>query len=94
MTCGVFPIQYSTVDKADHKLKVGGVGSGCKLDFRFFLYCTAHKQCKKPATRGMASQHLWTFEIMDISPVGVHSLNQNPVATLSCFYNTNLIIGS
>ena len=41
---------------------------GCKLDFRFFLSIVRHAstQLRKPATRGMASQPLRTFERMDI----------------------------
>ena len=44
----------------------GGRG-GCKLDFPFFLYCTPSKKRRKPANTGTASQHLRTFEKMDIS---------------------------
>ena len=29
---GVLPIQYSTVDKADHKFRVVGVGWGCGVE--------------------------------------------------------------
>ena len=40
-------------------------GWGCKLDFFPLLSIVWHasKQRRKPATRGMASQHLRTFEI-------------------------------
>ena len=39
-------------------------GRGCKLDFRFFslLYGTPENISRKPATGGMASQHLRTLE--------------------------------
>ena len=38
-------------------------GGGVKLDFRlFFIVWLASTQCRKSATRGMASQHLQTFE--------------------------------
>ena len=56
-------IQYSTVDKADHKLRVGGVQT--RLSF-FFFFLVQHA--------GMASQRLRTFERMDISLGGAYSL--------------------
>ena len=38
-------------------------GRGCTLDFRFFsIVRHASTHLRKPATRGMASQHLRTFE--------------------------------
>ena len=39
-------------------------GGVCKLDFRFFSLIVRHasNQLRKPATRGMASQHLRTIE--------------------------------
>ena len=42
----------------------GRGGLGCKLDFRFvsLLYGMPANIFRKPATGGMASQHLQTFE--------------------------------
>ena len=45
---------------ADREVCTGG---SCKLDFRFFsIVRHASTQLRKPATRGIASQHLQTFE--------------------------------
>ena len=51
-----------------YKQKGMYVGEGCKLDFFFIslLYGTPANISRKPATGGMASQHLRTFERMDI----------------------------
>ena len=44
-------------------------GGGGKLDFRFFslLYGTPANISRKPATGGMASQHLRTFERVPVN---------------------------
>ena len=43
-----------------------GVGVQFRLSFFSLLYGTPANISRKPATRGMASQHLRTFERMDI----------------------------
>ena len=51
-------------------------GGGLQTRVFLSIVCNTNKQRRKPATRGMASQHLWTFERMDIFKSA--DLNESP----------------
>ena len=55
------------------RVRGGGEGLQTRLLFIFSFVQHASTQIRKPATRGMASQHLWTFE---------RGLSQVPINTI------------